>query len=45
MEKFGPMTNMQIDEKISFDIFEMFGRTNEPMKELVNKEFQMFRRF
>ncbi len=45
MAKFGFVTNMQIDAKSSFDIFEMFTRTNEPTKELVNKEFQMFRRF
>jgi hypothetical protein len=45
MAKFGPMTKMKIDAKSSFDIFEMLARTNEPTKELVNKEFQMFRRF
>jgi hypothetical protein len=45
MAKFGPMTNMQIDGESIFDIFEMSARTNEPTKELMNKEFQMFRRF
>ncbi len=38
MEKFGPMVDMQIDEKNSLDIFEMFVGTSEPMKEVVNKD-------
>jgi hypothetical protein len=29
---------MQIDEESSLDIFEMYVRTNEPMKEVMNKE-------
>jgi len=45
MAKFGPMTNMQIDGENSFDLFEMSVRTNEQTKELMNKEFQMFKRF
>jgi hypothetical protein len=45
MVKFGPMTNMQTDEESSLDIFEMPFRTNEPTKEVVNKELLMFRRF
>jgi hypothetical protein len=45
MAKLGPVTNMQIDAESSFDIFEMFARTIEPTKELVNEEFQMFKRF
>ncbi len=36
---------MQIDEENSFDSFEMYARTNEPTKELVKKELQMFRTF
>ncbi len=45
MVEFGPIVNMQIDEKNSLDIFEMFIRTSEPTKEVVNKELLMFRRF
>jgi len=45
MEKFGPMANMQTNEESSLDIFQMFARTNEPTKEEVNKELQMFTRF
>jgi hypothetical protein len=36
---------MEIDEKNCLDIFEMFVGTNEPTKEVVNKELLMFRRF
>jgi hypothetical protein len=36
---------MQTNEESSLDIFEMFARTNEPTKEEVNKELQMFTRF
>jgi hypothetical protein len=36
---------MQTDEESIPDIFEMSTRTNEPTKELVNKELQMFRKF
>jgi len=39
------MANMQIDEKSSLNIFEMFARTIEPTQEVVNKELLMFRRF
>jgi hypothetical protein len=39
------MANMQIDEENSFDIFEMYAGTNEPTKELLKKELQMFRTF
>jgi hypothetical protein len=45
MVKFGAMVDMQIDEEDSLDIFEMFVGTSEPMKEVVNKELQMFKRF
>jgi uncharacterized protein YbbC (DUF1343 family) len=45
MAKFGHVANMQIDEKINLNIFEMFVKTNEPTKEVVNKELLMFRRF
>jgi hypothetical protein len=45
MENFGLMVDMQIDEENSLDIFEMFVGTNEPMKKVVNKELQMFKRF
>jgi hypothetical protein len=45
MAKIEPMANMQIDEESIPDIFEMSTRTNEPTKELVNKELQMFRKF
>jgi hypothetical protein len=36
---------MQTDEKNRVDIFEMFARTSELAKEMVNKELQMFRKF
>ncbi len=45
MTKFGLVANMQFDEKFSFNIFEMFVGTNELMKEVVNKELYMFKRF
>jgi hypothetical protein len=45
MTKFGLVTNMQTDEKSSLNIFEMFVKTNEPTKELMNKELYMFGRF
>jgi len=45
MAKFGPMTNMQIDEESCLNIFEMFVKTSEPTKELMNKELHMFGRF
>jgi hypothetical protein len=38
MVELGLMENMQIDEKCSFDIFEMSIRSSEPKKKLVNKE-------
>jgi len=38
MAEFGLVANMQTDEESSLDIFEMFARTNEPTKEVVNKE-------
>ncbi len=37
--------NMQNNEENSLDIFERFVGTNEPTKEEVNKELQMFTRF
>ncbi len=39
------MVDMQIDEENNLDIFEMFVGTSEPMKKVVNKELQMFKRF
>jgi hypothetical protein len=45
MAKFGPLANMQTNEKNSLDIFEMSTRTNEITKEVVNKELLMFKRF
>ncbi len=45
MAKFGLVTNMEIDEESSLNIFEMFVTTNEPTKELMNKELHMFGRF
>jgi hypothetical protein len=45
MVEFGPMLNMETNEKNSLDIFEMFVGTSEPTKEVVNKELLMFRRF
>ncbi len=43
--KFGLVANMQIDGENSVNIFEMFVKTNEPTKELMNKELHMFGRF
>jgi hypothetical protein len=45
MAKFGPMTNMQIDEESSLDIFEMCVGIGEPTKEVLNKELLMFIKF
>jgi hypothetical protein len=45
MAKFGPIANMQIDEKSSLNIFETSVETSETTKEVVNKELQMFKRF
>ncbi len=45
MVGFGLVVDMQTDEESSLDIFEMFARTSEPTKEVVNKELQMFRKF
>ncbi len=45
MVEFEPVADMQTHEKNSMDIFEMFIITNEPTKEEVNKELQMFKRF
>jgi hypothetical protein len=45
MAKCGHVINMQTDEENSLDIFEMFVGTNEPTKEVVNKELLMFKRF
>jgi hypothetical protein len=45
MAEFGPIANMQIDEKSSLNIFETYVETSEPTKEVVNKELQMFKRF
>jgi hypothetical protein len=45
MVEFGLMANMQIDEESNLDILDMFARTNEPTKEVVNKELLMFKRF
>ncbi len=45
MAEFGPLTNMQIGEENSLNIFEMFVEISEPTKEVVNKELQMFKRF
>ncbi len=42
MVEFGFVIDMQLDEEKSFNIFEMFVRTSEPTKVLVNKELQMF---
>jgi hypothetical protein len=38
MVEFEHVANMQTHEKNSLDIFEMSTRTNEPTKEVVNKE-------
>jgi len=45
MAEFGPMANMQTNEECNLDIFEMFAKTSEPTKEVVNKELLMFIRF
>jgi hypothetical protein len=45
MAKFEPMVDMQIDEESTFNIFEMSIGINESMKEVVNKELQLFIRF
>jgi hypothetical protein len=45
MAKFGLVVNMETDEESSLDIFEMSIQTNEPTKEVLNKELMMFRRF
>jgi hypothetical protein len=37
--EFGLVANMQLDEKSNLDIFEMSIITDEPTKEVVNKEF------
>jgi hypothetical protein len=42
MVEIGPVSNMQIDEESSLDIFKMFAETSEPTKEVVNKELLMF---
>ncbi len=34
-----------VDEHYNLDIFEMTTSTNEPMKEVVNKEFYIFKKF
>ncbi len=39
------MIDMQIDEESTFNIFEMSIGINEAMKEVVNKELQLFIRF
>jgi len=43
--EFELMENMQTYEENSLDIFEMYVGTNEPTKEVVNKELLMFKRF
>jgi len=43
MVEFRLAANMQTDEESSLDIFETFAGTNEPTKEVVNKELLMFR--
>ncbi len=45
MAKFEPMVDMLTDEESTFNIFEMSIGINEPMKEVVNKELQLFIRF
>jgi hypothetical protein len=45
MVDFGPMANMQTNEKSILDIFKKSTRTSEPTKEVVNKELFMFRKF
>jgi len=39
------MANKQTDEESSLDIFEISAGTNEPTKDVVNKELLMFRSF
>jgi hypothetical protein len=45
MVEFELVVDMQTHEKSSLDIFEMSNKTNEPTKEVVKKELQMFKRF
>jgi hypothetical protein len=45
MAEFGPVANMQTNEKNSLDIFEMSISINEPIKDVVNKKLMMFKRF
>jgi hypothetical protein len=45
MVEFGGVVGMYIDEDSNLDIFEMSTKTNEPTKELVNKELQMFKKY
>jgi len=45
MAEFGPVANMQTNEKSSLDIFEISVSINEPTKDVVNKELMMFKRF
>jgi hypothetical protein len=45
MAKFGLVINMETNEESSLDIFDMSIQTNEPTKEVLNKELMMFRRF
>jgi hypothetical protein len=44
MAKLAHVANTQIDEKNSFNIFEMSAKKSEPTKEVVNKELQMSRK-
>ncbi len=41
MVEFGGVVSMYIDEDSNLDIFEMSTKTNEPTKELVNKELDV----
>jgi phage terminase large subunit len=45
MVEFEHVADMQTHEKSSLDIFETSIRMNEPTKEVVNKELQMFKKF
>jgi hypothetical protein len=45
MLEFGIMENWLNDENSCFDIFEVTCHTNELVKELVNKELLMFKRY
>jgi hypothetical protein len=45
MANFGPMANMQTNEESRLDIFKKSTRTIEPTKEVMNKEWFMFRKF